>query len=238
MIVDCDNGQKVYESRDKGKTWEEAVGKLLGVWVNSGSRHPRDLSLYVGALITATVEGRKVMLYTQKSFLSTREENEWVTAFYLWVTDNNRSFSVGPVAAGTAVNWELSSTLLYSDGNLHLLQERPNREGHVISLSRLTDELSTIKSVVSTWVQKDIFFSSSSIPTAGLVAVLSDAATNGKWIDEYRCVNATVTNARKVKDGWRLTETTSGVLWPVNDWKNNVRHVFLNHSFTLVATVS
>ncbi|EKF38879.1 trans-sialidase, putative [Trypanosoma cruzi marinkellei] len=106
MIVDCDNGQKVYESRDKGKTWEEAVGKLLGVWVNSGSRHPRDLSLYVGALITATVEGRKVMLYTQKSFLSTREENEWVTAFYLWVTDNNRSFSVGPVAAGTAVNWE------------------------------------------------------------------------------------------------------------------------------------
>ncbi|EKF27202.1 trans-sialidase, putative, partial [Trypanosoma cruzi marinkellei] len=93
MIVDCDNGQKVYESRDKGKTWEEAVGKLLGVWVNSGSRHPRDLSLYVGALITATIEGRKVMLYTQKSLLSSREETERVTAFYLWVTDNNRSFS-------------------------------------------------------------------------------------------------------------------------------------------------
>ncbi|EKF27513.1 trans-sialidase, putative, partial [Trypanosoma cruzi marinkellei] len=178
------------------------------------------------------------MLYTQKSLLSSREETERVTAFYLWVTDNNRSFSVGPVAVEDDGNGRLASTLVYSDGNLHLLQERFNRKDHVISISRLTDELSTIKPVLSTWVQKDIFFSKLSIPTAGLVAVLSDAATNGKWIDEYRCVNATVTNAVKVKDGWRLTETTSGVLWPVNDWKNNVRHVFLNHSFTLVATVS
>ncbi|EKF27521.1 trans-sialidase, putative, partial [Trypanosoma cruzi marinkellei] len=32
MIVDCENGQRVYESRDKGRTWTEAFGKLLGVW--------------------------------------------------------------------------------------------------------------------------------------------------------------------------------------------------------------
>ncbi|RNF03667.1 trans-sialidase, partial [Trypanosoma cruzi] len=32
MIVDCENGQRVYESRDMGTTWTEAIGTLSGVW--------------------------------------------------------------------------------------------------------------------------------------------------------------------------------------------------------------
>ncbi|RNC39316.1 Sialidase 85-1.3 [Trypanosoma cruzi] len=99
----------------------------------------------------------------------------------------------------------LASTLLHSDGSLYLLQGRGNGEGRVISLSCLTEEVSTIESVLSTWAQKDIFFSNLSIPTAGLVAALSDTASDDTWNDEYLCLNATVTKAKKDNDGFQLT---------------------------------
>ncbi|EKF99437.1 trans-sialidase, putative, partial [Trypanosoma cruzi] len=71
MIVDCESGQRVYESRDKGTTWTEAIGTLSAVWVNARSGVSRDLSLHVDALITATIEeGRKVMLCTQRGHAS------------------------------------------------------------------------------------------------------------------------------------------------------------------------
>ncbi|KAF5215147.1 hypothetical protein ECC02_012179 [Trypanosoma cruzi] len=237
MIVDCENGQRVYESRDMGTTWTEAIGTLPGVWVNARSGVPQKESLHVDALITATIEGRKVMLYTQRGYAL--GETERATALYLWVTDNNRSFSLGPVGMYNAGKEELASSLLYSDGKLHLLQRRVSGEGSAISLSRLTEELKEIKSVLSTWAQKDAFFSSFSIPTAGLVAVLSNAsANNDTWDDEYRCLNATVKDATKVKDGFQLTKPGSGVMWLVNIPDDKVRHVFLSHNFTLVASVT
>ncbi|EKF99647.1 trans-sialidase, putative, partial [Trypanosoma cruzi] len=147
MIVDCESSQRVYESRGMGKTWTEAIGTLSGVWVKSRS-FLWDVSLRVEALITATIEGRKVMLYTQRGY-ALREKR--AIALYLWVTDNNRSFYFGPVAVEEAVKWEFASALLHSDGNLHLLQRRDNNKGGVISLSRMTEELSTIRSVLSTW---------------------------------------------------------------------------------------
>ncbi|PBJ77180.1 trans-sialidase [Trypanosoma cruzi cruzi] len=234
MIVDCEDEQNVYESRDMGTAWTEAIGTLPGVWVKSQSFFS-DLKLRVDALITATIEDRKVMLYTQRG--NSSEKNK-PNPLYLWVTDNNRSLSVGPVAVDNAGKGELSSSLLYSDGNLQLLQQRGNGEGSAISLSRLTEELKTIKSVLKTWAQKDAFFSNLSIPTAGLVAVLSDAANKDTWNDEYLCVNATVKNAKKVEDGLKLTESDSEVMWPVNTRVNNVRHVSLSHNFTLVASVT
>ncbi|EAN90695.1 putative trans-sialidase, Group II [Trypanosoma cruzi] len=234
MIVDCENGQRVYESRDMGTAWTEAIGKLPGVWTNSQPEDSQDESLHVDALITATIEGRKVMLYIQRGYAS--EEYE-ANALYLWVTDNNRSFYFGPVGMDTSVEEELAGVLLYSDGNLHLLQQRDNDKGSALSLSRLTEELSTVKFFLSTWTQKDIFFSSFSIPTAGLVAVLSDAASDDTWYDEYLCLNATVRNAKKVKDGFQLTEPSSRVSWSVNIPDDNVRHISLSHDFTLVASV-
>ncbi|PWU85119.1 putative trans-sialidase, Group II [Trypanosoma cruzi] len=236
MIVDCESSQRVYESRDMGTTWTEAIGTLPGVWTKSKPEVSPDVSLHVEALITATIEGRKVMLYIQRGYASGEQR---ATALYLWVTDNNRSFYFGPVAVEEAAKWEFASSLLYSDGNLHLLQRRATGEGRVISLSRLTEELKEIKSTLSTWAQKDVFFSSLSIPTVGLVAVLSNAsASDDTWNDEYLCLNATVTNATKVKDGFQLTEPDSGVIWSVNTQGNNVRHVFLSHDFTLVASVT
>ncbi|EAN85603.1 putative trans-sialidase, Group II [Trypanosoma cruzi] len=237
MIVDCENDQRVYESRDMGKTWTEAIGTLPGVWVNSQSEDYPEVFLHVDALITATIEGRKVMLYIQRGYASVEKE---ATALYLWVTDNNRSFFVGPVGMDdAAADWELASSLLHSDGNLHLLQRRGSGEHSAISLSRLTEELSTINSVLKTWAQNDAFFSNLSIPTAGLVAVLSNASASGDtWNDEYLCLNATVKNATKVKDGFQLTEPDSRAIWPVNTRGDNVRHISLSHNFTLVASVT
>ncbi|EKF27967.1 trans-sialidase, putative, partial [Trypanosoma cruzi marinkellei] len=161
MIADCEDGQRVYESRDMGTTWTGTIGTLPGVWTKSQTSL-LDLSLHVDALITATVAEKKVMLYIQRGYALGEDE---IAALYLWVTDNNRSFYVGPVAMEDDGNWMLPSTLLYSDGKLHLLKQRDTNEGSSISLSRLTEELSTIESVLSTWVQKDLFFSSLSIPT-------------------------------------------------------------------------
>ncbi|RNC36560.1 putative trans-sialidase [Trypanosoma cruzi] len=174
------------------------------------------------------------MLCTQRGHASV--ENK-ANPLCLWVTDNNRTFSLGPVAVDNAANWMLDSALLYSDGNLHLLQGRGNGEGRVISLSRLTEELSTINSVLSTWTQKGIFFSSLSIPTAWLVAVLSGAASDDRW-NEYLCLNATVTSAVKDNDGLQVTGLESRAIWPVNTRGDNVRHVSLSHYFTLVASVT
>nr|ABR19835.1 stage-specific surface protein GP82 [Trypanosoma cruzi] len=233
MIVDCVDGQRVYESRDMGTTWTEAVGTLSGVWAKSQSFF-RDLNLRVDALIAATIEGRKVMLYTQRGYASGEKR---VNPLYLWVTDNNRSFYFGPIAMGNAANSMFVSSLLYSDGSLHLLQRRANDKGSVISLARLTEELKTIKSVLSTWSKLDASFSASSTPTAGLVGLLSNSASGDAWIDDYRSVNAKVMNAVKVHDGFKFTGFGSGAIWPVNNRESNGPHTFVNYNFTLVATV-
>ncbi|RNE97424.1 putative trans-sialidase [Trypanosoma cruzi] len=122
--------------------------------------------------------------------------------------------------------------------SLRLLQGRGSGEGSVISLSRLTEELKEIESVLSTWAQKYIFFSSLSIPTAGLVAVLSGASSDDTWNDEYLCLNATVTNAAKDNYGLQVTGLWSRAIWPVNTRGDKLRHVSLSHYFTLVASVS
>ncbi|EKG06490.1 trans-sialidase, putative, partial [Trypanosoma cruzi] len=192
--------------------------------------------LRVDALITATIEGRKVMMYTQRGNVS---EKKGERALYLWVTDNNRTFHVGSVAMDSAVNETLSNALLYSDGNLHLLQQRANEKGSAISLARLTEELKEIESVLRTWAQLDASFSASSTPTAGLVGFLSNTSSGGDtWNDEYRCVDASVTKASKVKNGFKFTGPGSRATWLVNSREDNNQYGFVNHSFTLVATVT
>ncbi|PBJ76091.1 trans-sialidase [Trypanosoma cruzi cruzi] len=235
MIVQCIDGQRVYESRDMGKTWTEAVRTLSGVWVISQRGVRPYEGLRVEALITATIEGRKVMLYIQRGYISGEKR---ATALYLWVTDNNRTFHVGPLFVENAVSQTLVKSLLYSDGRLHLLQQRDNDKGSAISLARLTDELNTINSVLRTWAQLDAFFSKSSTPTAGLVGFLSNAASGDTWSDEYRCVNASVTKAAKVKNGFKFTGPGSRATWPVNSREDNNQYSFVNYDFTVVATVT
>ncbi|EKF38614.1 trans-sialidase, putative [Trypanosoma cruzi marinkellei] len=235
MITDCNDGQRVFESSNIGETWTEAIGTLSGVWINSSSSFFWDKSLRAEALITATIEGRKVMLYTQRRYPTEEQKGKRV---HLWVTDNNRTFHLGPLAVDSIVNKTFANTLLYSDGELYLLQQRGSTTSTAVSLARLTEELSKIKSVLSTWKKLDAFFSESSAPTAGLVGFLSNAARGVTWIDEYRCVNATVANATKVHNGFKFKGPGSGATWPVNSWLDNNQYGFVNHGFTLVATVT
>ncbi|RNC54990.1 surface protein-2, partial [Trypanosoma cruzi] len=220
-----------------GKTWTEAIGTLPGVWVRPRSGASLDEGLHVGALITATIEGRKVMLYTHKA--SHPFEASEPNALYLWVTDNNRTLHIGPVSVDSVVNKTFDNTMLYSDGALHLLQAKGvHGKDKAISLVRLTEELKTIKSVLRTWAQLDASFSASSTPTTGLVGFLSNSANGETWIDDYRCVNASVTKALKVKNGFKFTGPGSMATWPVNSREDNRQYSFVNHRFTIVATVT
>ncbi|EKF29242.1 trans-sialidase, putative, partial [Trypanosoma cruzi marinkellei] len=81
-------------------------------------------------------------------------------------------------------------------------------------------------------------FSKSSVPTAGLVGFLSSATSDNTWIDEYRCVNATVTKAAKVAYGFKFTGPSSGATWPVNSREDDNHYGFVDYDFTLVATVT
>ncbi|EKG02331.1 trans-sialidase, putative [Trypanosoma cruzi] len=135
-------------------------------------------------------------------------------------------------------SWRSLAACCTRMASLRLLQGRGSGEGSAISLSRLTEELSALRSVLSTWTEKDIFFSKLSMPTAGLVAVLSDASSDDTWNDEYLCLNATVTNAAKDNDGLQLTGLESRPIWPVNTRGDKLRHVSLSHYFTLVASVT
>ncbi|RNC32172.1 putative trans-sialidase [Trypanosoma cruzi] len=170
MIVDCENGRRVYESRGMGTAWTEAIGTLSAVWVNTRSGVPQKESLRVDALITATIEGRKeghavhserACLGEEKGHCALPLDHGQQPHVFCWTG-----------CRGQCCGLVLASTLLHSDGSLHLLRRRGNGECRVISLSRLTEELSAINSVLSTWAQKDIFFSSLSTPTACLVAVI------------------------------------------------------------------
>ncbi|EKF27458.1 trans-sialidase, putative, partial [Trypanosoma cruzi marinkellei] len=49
MVLQCENGQRVFESRDMGRNWMEALGTLSGVWVNPHSNIPLVEILRIGA---------------------------------------------------------------------------------------------------------------------------------------------------------------------------------------------
>ncbi|ESL05266.1 hypothetical protein TRSC58_07095 [Trypanosoma rangeli SC58] len=157
---------------------------------------------------------------------------------YLWVTDNNRTFQVGPISVDTAVEVTSDNALLHSNDALYLLQVNGDYTESRLFFTSLPEELKTIASVVETWEKLDASLSKSSVPTAGLVGFLSDASGDETWNDAYRCVDATVTSATKVKDGFKFTGSKSYAMWPVNMRKYYNVHGFVNYAFTLVAKVT
>ncbi|RNF11988.1 group II trans-sialidase superfamily, partial [Trypanosoma rangeli] len=158
------------------------------------------------------------------------------STFGLLTTD--RTFHLGPISVDTDTTPTSGNTLLHSKDALYFLQERGNDMESSVSLASLTEELKTITSVLETWAKLDSFLSNSSVPTAGLVGFLSDASGDGTWNDAYHCVNATVTNAKKVENGFKFTGSESYAMWPVNMWDYGYVHSFVNYAFTLVATVT
>nr|ACO87651.1 group II trans-sialidase superfamily [Trypanosoma rangeli] len=235
MVAKCNSLSKVFESRDMGATWTGTVRILtrLSLIFLPNTFLTADT---MESLTTASIAGKKVMLYTQKGVPP--GDTLQTTALYLWVTDNNRTFHVGPISMDTTRNRMTANTLLHSNDALHLLQERASKTTTGVSLASLTDALKTITSILETWAKLDASLSNSSVPTAGLVGVLSDASGDGTWSDAYRCVDATVTNATKVEDGFKFTGSVSYAMWPVNMRKYHNVHGFVNYAFTLVATVT
>ncbi|RNF00608.1 trans-sialidase [Trypanosoma rangeli] len=120
MVARCDLFSKVFESRDMGATWTEAVGILTRVQPILLPNTSRTAER-VGSLTTAIIAGKKVMLYTQQEILP--EDPLQATALYLWVADNNRTFHVGPISMDTTPM--PANTLLHSNDALHLF----TREG-------------------------------------------------------------------------------------------------------------
>ncbi|ESL05671.1 hypothetical protein TRSC58_06671 [Trypanosoma rangeli SC58] len=92
MVAKCNSSSNVFESRDMGATWTEAVRTLTRVQPML-LRNTLRTAEGVESLTTASIAGKKVMLYTQKG--APPGGSLRATALYLWVTDNNRTFRVG-----------------------------------------------------------------------------------------------------------------------------------------------
>ncbi|EKG03694.1 mucin-associated surface protein (MASP), putative, partial [Trypanosoma cruzi] len=104
MIVDCENGQRVCESRDMRTAWTEAIGTLSACGSTHDQESPRRKAcVWMPSSPRPLREGRKVMLCTQRGHASVKKR---ATALCLWVTDNNRTFPVGPVAMDNASRWK------------------------------------------------------------------------------------------------------------------------------------
>ncbi|RNC38877.1 surface antigen [Trypanosoma cruzi] len=245
MITSCEYGRRrVYESTDKGNTWKEALGTLSRVWSNSlaGS----GLHIQSG-FITATIDGKKVILLTQLEYFGDNRKSE----IHLWLTDTNRIYHVGQLPTGYGAT---SSSLLYADDRLYCLYETSGGSDSAFFLD-LTSELQGIRRALSTWAANDIALRQCSsiaanaalsrwdcsvpIPTAGLVGHLADRLRGDKWEDEYLGVNAVVRGAtKKVPSGLTFEGHDAGAQWPVDkQWPTRPLH-FANYGFTLAATVS
>ncbi|KAF5221400.1 hypothetical protein ECC02_005644 [Trypanosoma cruzi] len=246
MITSCKCGRRrVYESTDKGNTWTEAVGTLSRVWSNplAGS------GLHIqGGFITATIDGKKVILLTQLEYFGDKEMSE----IHLWLTDTNRIYHVGLLPTGYGAT---SSSLLYANDKLYCLYEASVGSDSVPYPLDLTLELQRIRHALSTWAVKDnalrqcgLMASGAALsrgncsvpfPMAGLVGHLADTLRGDKWEDEYLGVNAVVRGAaKKAPSGWTFEGHDAGAEWPVGkQWPTMPFH-FANYGFTLAATVS
>ncbi|EKF27157.1 trans-sialidase, putative, partial [Trypanosoma cruzi marinkellei] len=163
MIVDCEDGQRVYESRDMGTTWTEAIETLSGVWGDARSGVSLKESLRVDALITATSEKRRSCCTLEKS--TPRGRKGPLRSIFGTRTTTAR-FLLDRLP-WTKLRIGCSPALYCTRMTIcNFLQRRGNCEGCAMSVSRLTEELSTIESVPSTWAQKA--FSSPTIYTHGV----------------------------------------------------------------------
>ncbi|EKG01008.1 trans-sialidase, putative [Trypanosoma cruzi] len=135
---------------------------------------------------------------------------------------------------GTVLNRPIANTLLCSCGALHLVGARHNEEKSSLFPAPLTEELRMITSILRNWADVDASFSALPVSAVGLVEYLSNAGTDNTWIDECRCVIATVTNGKNVTNGLQF----AGQHCPVNRWEDNNHCSFVNYDFALVATVA
>ncbi|RNE97128.1 trans-sialidase, partial [Trypanosoma conorhini] len=249
--------RRIFESGDKGKTWNEAAGPFSRLL---GDAYALTMAYVASALTTATISGRSVLLYTTvMSVHSVERQRHHV--LHLWLSDGARTHDVGPISADDAGDAPFSS-LLYTRDELFALYAKVGESGRSDSLvfASLPQPLQRIKSVLQTWKDVDARVAKlcssattpaaakgaaepaaacvGAMPTDGLVGFLSNNGNNTHWKDEYLGVGATVFGATKVANGFVLAGRGASIVWPVGRERRNPGHGSVGEEVTLVATVT
>ncbi|RNE98163.1 trans-sialidase [Trypanosoma conorhini] len=256
MVASCEGGcYDVFILAADGRQWYRVFASIACVWGNTHAG--KGFHVRTG-LITADIEGRKVVLLTAPVYSG--EASVVTGRLHLWVTDMQRVHDVGPASA--ADHNAVASSLLYKNDTkeeLTLLYEKVSGDYYDLVSLRLTEQLQRVHQVVRRWTALDEALQSctstgsgepqktegsckGSVPTEGLVGLLSGTLDQTAWVDEYLGVNATVTNeavtATKASNGLQFKGAGAGAQWPVGKLGQNQPYYFANTAFTLVATVT
>ncbi|RNE95828.1 complement regulatory protein [Trypanosoma rangeli] len=261
MMTSCaDGSRRVYWSTSKGKSWTEAVNTLSRVWGNSPDRAKDGVQ---GGFISATIDEKKVILFSQPVYSAGAKEEE-EGKLHLWLTDMKRIYDVGPISIQG--EHAAASTLLHTaseegreGGELYCAYEVTAKDQRSIAFVELEAELEKIKKVLEAWKEKDKHVMESynctdekclrpqdedvgtGALTEGLAGFLSSKSidADSKWKDEYLCVDATVHGkVEGTSSGLRFNGAGAGAEWPVGKQEQIQRYNFANYAFTLVAKVT
>ncbi|RNE95151.1 trans-sialidase, partial [Trypanosoma conorhini] len=241
-----------------GRQWYRAGEPITRVWGNSLKRQGGH-GVQSG-FTTAEFGDKKVMLLTTPVYSA--EGDAAKARLHLWATDMQRVYDVGAVSDES--HSAAASSLLYKSAakeELIALYEKKAEDGESYSLVSvpLTAKLQEIKEVVKKWTALDKALKEctstgsdavpalkgvckSSVPTEGLVGLLSNTLEKTAWKDEYRCVDATVTagavaSTAGIVSGVTFKGAGAGAEWPVGKLGQNQPYYFANNEFALVATV-
>ncbi|PBJ79754.1 neutral sphingomyelinase activation associated [Trypanosoma cruzi cruzi] len=253
MIISCNDGyRRVYESSDNGESWTEALGTLSCVWGNSHNRTGKGVQ---SGFISATIEGKKVLLVSLPVYSTDNERGR----LNLWLSDGRRIADIGPISSTDEDITE--SSLLYRDTlGEELISVYGSRDATgklSISSVRLTGQLEMIKRVIISWGEMDkrvlqlyrfsiaedslssVGACSTRMLMNGLVGFLSGGFNGNQWKNEYFGVYAAVHGEVTTNSGGAIFKGVgAGAVWPVGTQGQNQIYYFSNTQFTLLATVS
>ncbi|RNE95055.1 trans-sialidase, partial [Trypanosoma rangeli] len=248
MMAPCTDGS--YHVHSTAESWEYwySSAPISRVWGNS---HDRKGDGVRSGLITATIDGKKVMLLTTPVYSEEKGESQ----LHLWMTDNARVHDVGPVSREG--DDAAASSLLYraDKKELILLYEKKSGDSYSLVAVNLTEQLEQIKSVVKAWNDVDTALKNcastgtvdsriknvckAAVPTEGLAGFWSNSLEGNLWKDEYLGVNTMVHggNVAGTEGGVRFRGVGARAEWLVGNKGQFQPYHFVNNDFTLVATV-
>ncbi|RNE94956.1 trans-sialidase, partial [Trypanosoma rangeli] len=247
MALCTDGSYYVNRSFASWKYWSDSA-PISRVWGNSRDRKREGVR---SGFITATIDGKKVMLLTTPVYSEEKGEGR----LHLWMTDNARVHDVGPVSREG--DDAAASSLLYRSGKkeLILLYEKKSGDSYSLVAVSLTEQLEQIKSVVKAWNDVDTALKNcastdtvdsriknvckAAVPTEGLAGFWSNSLEGNLWKDEYLGVNTMVRggNVAGTEGGVRFRGAAARAKWPVGNKGQFHPYYFVNNDFTLVATV-
>ncbi|RNE96980.1 trans-sialidase [Trypanosoma rangeli] len=243
-----DGSYYVNRSFASWKYWSDSA-PISRVWGNSRDRKGEGAR---SGLITATIDGKKVMLLTTPVYSDEKGKGQ----LHLWMTDNARVHDVGPVSREG--DDAAASSLLYRADKKELIllyEKKKSGDSYSLVAVSLTEQLEQIKSVVKAWNDMDTALkncaSTSTVdsriknvckaaaPTEGLAGFWSNSLEGNLWKDEYLGVNTMVHggNVAGTEGGVRFRGVGARAEWPVGNKGQFQPYYFVNNDFTLVATV-